>query len=103
MPWSMWSYPGYVGLFRAGGVVHERLYSQLPPAHMPNWNTSANQTQPLSERVCGELEPCRRFYRAHSMLYVNRGALCRLLRKHFAIARNRRSACYKPRSRLGLG
>ena len=53
--------------------------------------------QTLSERQCSQIEPCRLHYRAHSMLYVSRGGLCKVLRKHFALAGQSGSICFKER------
>ena len=37
MPWGMWDYEGYRGLFRASGVAHVRIRSARPPPHQPHW------------------------------------------------------------------
>ncbi|KAL1504599.1 hypothetical protein AB1Y20_008384 [Prymnesium parvum] len=95
MPWGMWKYLGYSGLFAGGGLTHERLLSKLPPSNALHWNGTANRSQVLSERECSRVEACRLFYRSSSLLYISRSGLCKLLRKHFVAARREDSICFK--------
>ena len=71
------------------------LESHHRPARSPCACLARPQT--LSERQCSQIEPCRLHYRAHSMLYVSRGGLCKALRKHFAAASRSGSICFKDR------
>ena len=106
MPWGMWNYEGYRGLFRGGGIQLARIHSDRPPPTDPHWlrygaTTSSNATtaadpnatQEYNQCRCGAHEGCRRFYRAHSALYFGRAQLCLALQQHVAATRQPGSIC----------
>ena len=99
MPWGMWSYEGYRGLMRGGGVLHTRILSNRPPPSQPHWRDNATAggapVQEYDEGRCESREGCRRFYRACSALYFGRQQLCEALTQHVAAARQPASLCMR--------
>lgn len=107
MPWGMWRYEGYVGLFHAGGIAHARIRAARPPADAPHWLrpdaaaavTSSNASssaaaQEYDEGRCARTQECRLFYRSRSALHFGTDELCRALRKHVPAARQAGSVCH---------
>lgn len=94
MPWGMWQYEGYAGLFKAGGISHARIRAQRPPPAAPHWrNPDAGDAQEHDQARCARTQDCRLFYRARSMLHVQREELCRVLRKHLPASRGLGGDC----------
>ena len=100
MPWGLWDYAGYTGLFHAAGIKHARINSARPPPNEPQWrrpyNASASPRLPELEHHqgrCARTEECRLFYRAHSALHFGEEELCRALRMHVPAAREPPSLC----------
>ena len=106
MPWGMWHYEGYRGLLAKGGIVQARIKAARPPPTQPHWTNltwlnatahvgSAVAGTPVrhaggaaggaaggvewNQRRCEANEDCRRFYRAHSLLYFGEDELCQAL------------------------
>ena len=103
MPWGMWQYEGYTGLFKAGGISHARIRAERPPPSAPHWTrpaaaagagAAAGSLVELDEGRCAREQECRLFYRARSALRVGRDELCRVLRTHVPAAREEGSACF---------
>ena len=107
MPWAMWSYEGYEGLFRAAGLAHERIRSERPPPDAPHWRHNVSNSSTVGDAVepplgrleydqsrCSRIQECRLFYRAHSALRFGEPELCRALRAHVPAARGLSSACH---------
>ena len=85
MPWGLWEYAGYDGLYHAAGLSHHRIKARRPPANEPHWNASGSQEH--NEARCASTQECRLFYRAYSNLHFGRAELCRGLRLHVDAAR----------------
>ena len=104
MPWGMWHYEGYKGLFKSGGIAVARISSARPPPGQPHWQrdggatggsgsggsggrrgkraraAAAAQLQEHDQERCSLNEDCRRFYRRFADLYFGEAEICAALR-----------------------